>query len=92
MRVLLVEDNPTLANSLKDALTRVEAQLRDTESAQRAGRAELAKQMEFVRQSSAELRSQTMALVRALQRPEARGRWGELQLRRVAEIAGMQRY
>nr|WP_246090537.1 DNA recombination protein RmuC [Nonomuraea deserti] len=81
-----------LVEPLKDALSRVEAQLRDTESGQRAARAELAKQMEFVRQSHEQLRSQTTALVRALQRPEARGRWGELQLRRVAEIAGMQRY
>ncbi|NUW35299.1 DNA recombination protein RmuC [Nonomuraea sp. SMC257] len=81
-----------LVEPLKDALARVEAQLRDTEAGQRAARAELAKQMEFVRQSSQELRSQTTALVRALQRPEARGRWGELQLRRVAEIAGMQRH
>ncbi|MGN9840812.1 DNA recombination protein RmuC [Nonomuraea sp. H19] len=81
-----------LVEPLKDALTRVEAQLRDTESGQRVARAELAKQMEFVRQSNEQLRSQTTALVRALQRPEARGRWGELQLRRVAEIAGMQRY
>ncbi|HEX4816242.1 MAG TPA: DNA recombination protein RmuC [Nonomuraea sp.] len=81
-----------LVEPLKDALARVEAQLRDTESGQRAARAELAKQMEFVRQSNEQLRSQTTALVRALQRPEARGRWGELQLRRVAEIAGMQRH
>lgn len=81
-----------LVEPLKEALTRVETQLRDTEAGQRAARAELAQQMEFVRQSSQELRSQTTALVRALQRPEARGRWGELQLRRVAEIAGMQRH
>ncbi|WP_433434383.1 DNA recombination protein RmuC [Nonomuraea sp. CA-141351] len=81
-----------LVEPLKDALARVESQLRDTESGQRAARAELAKQMEFVRQSHEQLRSQTTALVRALQRPEARGRWGELQLRRVAEIAGMQRH
>ncbi|WP_052423671.1 DNA recombination protein RmuC [Nonomuraea candida] len=81
-----------LVEPLKDALARVESQLRDTESGQRAARAELAKQLEFVRQSNEQLRSQTTALVRALQRPEARGRWGELQLRRVAEIAGMQRF
>ncbi|MEU6717826.1 DNA recombination protein RmuC [Nonomuraea sp. NPDC046802] len=81
-----------LVEPLKDALTRVETQLRDTESGRRAAQAELAQQMEFVRQSHEQLRSQTTALVRALQRPEARGRWGELQLRRVAEIAGMQRH
>nr|WP_239128966.1 DNA recombination protein RmuC [Sinosporangium siamense] len=77
---------------LRTALDKIENQLRDTESGQRAARAELAKQMEFVRHSAGELKDQTTALVRALQRPEARGRWGELQLRRVAEIAGMQRH
>ncbi len=81
-----------LVEPLKDALARVETQLRDTESGQRAARAELAREMDFVRHSHEQLRAQTMALVRALQRPEARGRWGEMQLRRVAEIAGMQRH
>ncbi|GAA3473967.1 DNA recombination protein RmuC [Nonomuraea roseola] len=81
-----------LVDPLKDLLARVESQLRDTESGHRAARAELTQQMEYVRQSNDQLRSQTTALVRALQRPEARGRWGELQLRRVAEIAGMQRF
>ncbi len=81
-----------LVEPLKDALARVEAQLRDTESGQRAARAELAREMDFVRHSHEQLRAQTMSLVRALQRPEARGRWGEMQLRRVAEIAGMQHH
>ncbi|GGP11958.1 DNA recombination protein RmuC [Nonomuraea glycinis] len=81
-----------LVEPLKDALARVESQLRDTESGQRAARAELAREMDFVRHSHEQLRAQTMTLVRALQRPEARGRWGEMQLRRVAEIAGMQHH
>ncbi|WP_084517521.1 DNA recombination protein RmuC [Microtetraspora niveoalba] len=81
-----------LVGPLRETLAKVENQLRESELGARAARAELGKQMEFVRQSSEQLRSQTTALVRALQRPEARGRWGELQLRRVAEIAGMARF
>ncbi|WP_184545139.1 DNA recombination protein RmuC [Streptosporangium becharense] len=81
-----------LLEPLKDTLARVETQLRDTQLGQRAAHAELAKHIDIVRESNEQLRTQTDALVRALQRPEARGRWGELQLRRVAEIAGMQRF
>ncbi|MBO3750802.1 DNA recombination protein RmuC [Streptosporangiaceae bacterium NEAU-GS5] len=81
-----------LVSPLKETLAKVESQLRESESGARAARAELSQQMEFVRQSSEQLKTQTRALVRALQRPEARGRWGELQLRRVAEIAGMARF
>ncbi|MEV7806525.1 DNA recombination protein RmuC [Microbispora sp. NPDC088329] len=77
---------------LRETLAKVESQLRESESGARAARAELSKQMDFVRESSDRLKAQTDALVRALQRPEARGRWGELQLRRVAEIAGMARF
>ncbi|WP_410007815.1 DNA recombination protein RmuC [Planotetraspora sp. A-T 1434] len=88
-RRLAVEN---LVGPLKDTLAKVESQLRESELGARAARAELSKQMEFVRQSSEQLKTQTTALVRALQRPEARGRWGELQLRRVAEIAGMARF
>ena len=78
-----------LVAPLKDTLAKVEDQLREVETGRRESHAMLAKQVEFVRHSSEQLRGQTQALVRALQRPEARGRWGELQLRRVVELAGM---
>jgi DNA anti-recombination protein RmuC len=77
---------------LKETLGRVEEQLREVETGRRESHAMLAKQVEFVRQSSDQLRRETQTLVRALQRPEARGRWGELQLRRVVEISGMTRH
>ncbi|GGS65781.1 hypothetical protein GCM10010156_25920 [Planobispora rosea] len=81
-----------LIEPLKDTLARVEAQLRDTQAGQRAAHAELTRHIDIVRESNDRLRAQTTALVRALQRPDAQGRWGEIQLRRVAEIAGMQRF
>ncbi|MFB9724562.1 DNA recombination protein RmuC [Planobispora longispora] len=81
-----------LIEPLKDTLARVEAQLRDTQAGQRAAHAELTRHIDIVRESNDRLRAQTTALVRALQRPDVQGRWGELQLRRVAEIAGMQRF
>jgi DNA recombination protein RmuC len=78
-----------LVGPLKDTLGRLEAQLRDSDSARRASHAALAEQVNLTRHSTEQLRDQTQALVTALRRPEARGRWGELQLRRVVELAGM---
>ena len=45
-----------------------------------------------LRQNSTDLEDQTRKLVSALRRPEQRGRWGELQLRRCVELAGMQHH
>ena len=78
-----------MVEPLLATLARVEGQLRETDAARVASAAALAEQLTIARQSSDELRAQTQALVTALRRPEARGRWGEMQLRRVAEMAGM---
>jgi DNA recombination protein RmuC len=78
-----------MVQPLRDTLARVESQLRETEAARRSSHAALSEQVTIARQSSDQLRTQTQALVTALRRPEARGRWGEMQLRRVVELAGM---
>lgn len=78
-----------LVEPLKETLARVETQLREVDAARVRSHAALAEQVSLARQTSEELRAQTQALVTALRRPEARGRWGEMQLRRVAELAGM---
>jgi DNA recombination protein RmuC len=82
-------DVEQLVGPMRETLARVEAQLRASDIARAESHAELAQQVEFTRQGAEQLREQTRALVGALQRPEARGRWGELQLRRVVELAGM---
>ncbi|MFP5291289.1 MAG: DNA recombination protein RmuC, partial [Actinomycetes bacterium] len=51
--------------------------------------AELREQVAGVRRTSELLGKETAALVDALRRPQARGRWGEVQLRRCVEYAGM---
>ncbi|HEY5351808.1 MAG TPA: DNA recombination protein RmuC [Streptosporangiaceae bacterium] len=78
-----------LVQPLRETLAKVEAQLRETEEARHLSHAALTEQMKITRQSSDDLRTQTQALVTALRRPEARGRWGEMQLRRVVELSGM---
>jgi len=82
-------DVQELVGPVRETLARVEQQLRDSDVARAQSHAELAQQVEFTRRGAEQLREQTRALVTALQRPEARGRWGELQLRRVVELAGM---
>jgi DNA recombination protein RmuC len=74
-----------LVGPMKETLARVEAQLRDSDMQ----RAALAEQVALSTRGTQQLRDQTQSLVTALRRPEARGRWGELQLRRVVELAGM---
>ncbi len=78
-----------LVEPLKETLSRVEAQLRESDEARTRSHAALAEQVHLARGISEQLRDQTKALVTALRRPEARGRWGEMQLRRVVELAGM---
>ncbi len=78
-----------LVSPLKETLTRVEAQLRESDAERLRSHAALTEQVTIARESSDQLRTQTQALVTALRRPEARGRWGEMQLRRVVELAGM---
>ncbi len=78
-----------LVEPLRETLARVEEQLRESDAARTRSHAALAEQVHLARHTSEQLRAQTQALVTALRRPEARGRWGELQLRRVVELAGM---
>ena len=78
-----------MVQPLRETLARVELQLRESDEARIRSAAALTEQVMVARQSSDELRAQTQALVTALRRPEARGRWGEMQLRRVVEMAGM---
>jgi len=78
-----------LVEPLRQTLARVETQLRETDAARQSSHAALTEQVKFAMAASQQLRDQTQALVTALRRPEARGRWGEMQLRRVAELAGM---
>jgi DNA recombination protein RmuC len=82
-------DVEALMGPMRDTLTRVEQQLRDSDLERTRSHAELSQQVEFARRGAEQLRDAATALTTALRRPEARGRWGELQLRRVVELAGM---
>jgi DNA recombination protein RmuC len=74
---------------LREALSKVESHLRELETARVSAYASLTQQVSFAREASEALHEQTSSLVSALRAPQARGRWGEMQLRRVVEMAGM---
>jgi DNA recombination protein RmuC len=74
---------------LRDALGKVETHLRDLEQARVGAYSTLSEQVRAMASTGEALRDQTASLVTALRAPQARGRWGEMQLRRVVELAGM---
>jgi DNA recombination protein RmuC len=74
---------------LTDTLDKVEAQLREIEKDRVGAQRALSEQIQYVRTTGEQLRAETAALVSALRKPQARGQWGELQLRRCVEYAGM---
>ena len=78
-----------LVAPLRDSLAKVEAQLQTVEKDRTSAYADLLAQVHTMRQSSEQLRVETASLVNALRAPQVRGRWGEMQLRRVVEAAGM---
>ena len=83
------ESVAALVGPLREQLARVEDQLHDLELERVRAAAELREQVSAVTAGSERLGRETAALVGALRRPQARGQWGELQLRRVVEHAGM---
>lgn len=74
---------------VRDSLDRMDGQIQAMEQARAGAYEGLRQQVIALMDSQGQLRAETGALVRALRTPVARGRWGEIQLRRVVEIAGM---
>jgi len=78
-----------LVEPLRVALERAEAQVLLLERERRDAYASLRTQIEGLAEGHSQLQRETRNLVTALRRPEVRGRWGELTLRRLVELAGM---
>ncbi len=78
-----------LVKPVREALAKFDGQVQEIEKARAGAYAALREQVTVLHESHQALRSETSKLVRALRQPVARGRWGEIQLRRVCEMAGM---
>jgi DNA recombination protein RmuC len=74
---------------LKDSLERMDLQLRSVERTRQEAYGALNEGVRQLRSDQERLRTETGNLVTALRAPHVRGRWGEIQLRRVVEMAGM---
>src|SRR3954468_8617836 len=81
-----------LVQPLQESLARVDAKLQGLEVARQEAYAGLAQQVRSLGETQERLRGEPANLVTALRAPAVRGRWGELQLRRVVELAGMVRH
>ena len=78
-----------LVDPVRLSLEKMDGQIREIEKAREGAYVGLREQVGLLLQSQGELRSETRNLVQALRSPKARGRWGEIQLKRVVELAGM---
>ncbi len=79
----------SMLNPVSQTLHRVEGQLRTVEKEREAAYAGLREQVGAMHRTSEQLHTETRQLVTALRAPQVRGRWGELQLERIVQLAGM---
>jgi DNA recombination protein RmuC len=81
-----------LVKPVAESLGKFESRIGDIEKAREGAYAELKEQVRALGEGQLGLQRETASLVKALRQPTGRGQWGEMQLRRVVELAGMQEH
>ncbi len=79
----------TLVTPIRDTLQQVDAKLKEVEKTRIDDSASMRSMINLVGHTQQQLQQETQNLVRALRSPGVRGQWGEVQLRKVVELAGM---
>jgi len=78
-----------IVQPVRESLDKFDARVKEMEAARTGAYATLTEQVKSLLDTQTQLRVETGRLVTALRAPGVRGRWGEMQLRRVVEMAGM---
>ena len=78
-----------LVKPISEALKKTEQQIREIEKERKESFGSIVSHLKSMAEGQQQLETETRNLVNALRRPEVRGRWGEMTLRRLAELAGM---
>lgn len=82
----------SFVNPLKETLNSFDKFVKDIEKSRNESYGELKEQVISLKEAHSNLHNETKHLVDALKKPTVRGRWGEIQLKRVVEMAGMLNY
>ncbi|MHB8427930.1 MAG: DNA recombination protein RmuC [Acidiferrobacterales bacterium] len=78
-----------LVAPIREALQKTEQQIQLMENTRKEAYGALTRHLQTMAQTQDQLKTETQNLVKSLRRPEVRGKWGELTLKRLTELAGM---